>query len=122
MAIYLIAILSIASYTTILLKWTETMNKFAMMRIGSAPTKKAPLLITYREDEISALDDTPGWISGSPFECHEVEGKKDASSSMEILQLGASRRLRAKQKYTCYPGDWDAAEGIGRKSRPLRGP
>ncbi|KAJ5190636.1 uncharacterized protein N7498_009621 [Penicillium cinerascens] len=96
LVIYLVALLSIATYAAVLPRWTESMNGFAMMRIGSI-AEKAPLLVTYREDDISALDDTPGWIGGSPVEDQqEVEGEKDASTSVATLQLGASCRLRAK--------------------------
>lgn len=60
LSVYSISQLCVASYAALYLKWTGSMNGFAMMRVGAVVADKMPLLITYKEDEIRAVDEIPG--------------------------------------------------------------
>lgn len=108
--IYLVSLLSVASYAAFVPRWTQSMNGFAMMRIGSAIADRVPLLVTYREQEISAMDDLPGWIGSSALtdECGVANQQDDFITAQ--LELGSPHALRSKQKYTCYPADYEAAQ------------
>ncbi|KAL2012168.1 hypothetical protein VTN00DRAFT_4886 [Thermoascus crustaceus] len=104
LAIYLVSLLGMATYGAHFPRWTDSLDGFAMMRIGATIADKVPLLVTYRVDEIEALDDTPGWIGDS-----ERVDEECKSSGIARLELGSSGKLRARQRYECYPADHSAA-------------
>jgi hypothetical protein len=66
--------------------------------------------VTYREHEISTLDDLPGWIGSSALtdNCGAANQKDEFNTAK--LELGSPDALRAKQKYTCYSADYEAAQ------------
>lgn len=82
------------------------MNEFSMMRIRAAVADKMPLLVTYKEDEIRALDEIPGWIGGASLngDCEEHDSGKTCDQ-VSKLELESACILRGKQKYTCYEAD-----------------
>ena len=86
------------------------MNGFIIIRIGSAIDDRVPLFVIYREYEISALDDLPGWVSRSALTDNcDAANQKDEFNTAK-LELGSPHALGAKQKYTCYPEDCEAAQ------------
>ncbi|KAJ5543217.1 hypothetical protein N7461_009220 [Penicillium sp. DV-2018c] len=106
--IYLGSLLSVASYAAFVPRWTQSMNGFAMMRIGSAIADRVPLLVTYREQDISAMDDLPGWIGSSASTDNCGVANKQTEFVTANLELGSPHALQPDQKYTCYPGDYKA--------------
>ncbi|KAE8416799.1 hypothetical protein BDV36DRAFT_296809 [Aspergillus pseudocaelatus] len=117
-SVYLISLLCVASYAAFYPKWTGSMNGFAMMRIGAAVADRMPLLITYKEDEIHALDKIPGWIGGTSLNgsCEEHDSGKN-SDQVAKLELGSPCRLRGKQKYACYEADQITEKKESRRER-----
>lgn len=110
--VYLGILLIVACFTAFSPRWTDSMDGFAMMRVGASIADKVPLLVTYKRDEVNVLDELPGWIGGTDVakidEANSGRGEKgDTSSSEPIakLELGSSCRLRGGQRYTCYDPD-----------------
>lgn len=98
--IYLTALLAMSAYAYYYPRWTDTLDAFAMMRLGATIADKVPLLVTYRSDRIQALDEVPGWIGEA--EKGEGDGEEEDIAGLE---LGSHRVLRAEGRYACYPGD-----------------
>jgi hypothetical protein len=90
--LYLLSLLSMATYATVFPRWTSQLDSFAMMRIGAAVPDKFPLLIAPRVSSIKALDETPGWLGD------EVDDTEDIGR----LGLGASGKLRGGRMYASY--------------------
>ncbi|CAG8403128.1 unnamed protein product [Penicillium salamii] len=70
--------------------WLQTLDSFAMLRIGASISEKVPLLATQHVDRIKVLDETPGWIGNSS------EGK------VGKLSLGGELSLRKTKRYISY--------------------
>ncbi|KAL2008915.1 hypothetical protein VTN00DRAFT_7109 [Thermoascus crustaceus] len=89
--IYLTALLGISTYAYYYPRWTDTLDAFAMMRLGATIADKVPLLVTYRSDGIQALDEVPGWIG----EAEKGEGNGE-EEDIARLELGSHRVLSAE--------------------------
>ncbi|RJE26737.1 hypothetical protein PHISCL_00968 [Aspergillus sclerotialis] len=92
LATYLAALFALAIYATYAPRWTDQLDSFAMIRIGSALAHDVPLLASSYTKEISVLDTLPG-VMGDAVAEDEAPGK---------LWPGGSTPLRAKRAYYSY--------------------
>lgn len=88
LGLYILIILSLATYAWWSPRWTRYMDSWAMMRIGVSLAEDAPLLVSREQDKVKALDGVPGWI-GDNSEEHEP---------VHTLALGGSRTLVSKRR------------------------
>ncbi|CAG7988839.1 unnamed protein product [Penicillium salamii] len=101
--VFLFLLLWLASYAAFSPRWASSLNGFTMMRIGSAIADRVPLLVTYEEDQVSALDEVPGWIGSTANKESITDCDKETCGWVAELEIGAADQLRARQRYKCYP-------------------
>ncbi|RMJ21131.1 hypothetical protein PHISP_07999, partial [Aspergillus sp. HF37] len=74
LANYLAALFAVAIYATWAPRWTNQLDAFAMIRIGSALARDVPLLVSKDATQVAALDTLPG-VMGDAMAEHEKPGK-----------------------------------------------
>jgi hypothetical protein len=92
LAIYLGSLIALGIYATYPPRWTDQLDSFAMMRIGSALAPDAPLLAASDATSVNALDNLPGTMGDAAPE-HEKLGR---------LWPGGTTPLRAVRRYYSY--------------------
>ena len=90
LALYIIALLSIAVYSSWTPRWTQQLDSFAMMRIGAA--MGLAFMVARDVDKISVLDKTPGWVGDV------TEGEAPIGE----IGIGAQTTLRGRRAYVSY--------------------
>lgn len=90
---YLASLFAFAIYAARTPRWTDQLDAFAMLRIGSALASDLSLLASRNPDFVQVLDDLPG-IMGDALPEHEAPGK---------LWPGGETPLRARREYYSYP-------------------
>lgn len=65
-------LLATAIYASWFPRWTELLDAFSMLRLGSLVSAHVPLKISVADDEIEVLDELPGWV-GSDTNAPEGE-------------------------------------------------
>lgn len=93
LAIYLAALFALAIYAARAPRWTDQLDAFAMIRIGSALAPDIPFLPASDVKDVTALDTLSGVI-GDAVDEREKHGK---------LWPGGATPLRAKRAYVSYP-------------------
>ncbi|KAI9369667.1 hypothetical protein BJX61DRAFT_545352 [Aspergillus egyptiacus] len=58
----ILALYAMAVYTCLVPRWTDNLDAFAMLRIGSALGEKVPLKVAPVPDDVSVLDEIAGWV------------------------------------------------------------
>lgn len=96
LGIYLFCILGLSLYVRLKPRWTNQLDSFAMMRIGSAAPGRFSLQLAHNPDKIGDLDKLPGWIGGTPGE------KRHETDDVYELGLGGEESLTRKRRYHCY--------------------
>ncbi|CAG8138077.1 unnamed protein product [Penicillium salamii] len=99
LGVYLFCILGLSLYVAWTPRWTNQLDSFAMMRIGSAAPGRFPLRLAHNPDEVKDLDELPGWIGGTA----DVERHK--TGHVYNLGLGGEESLKMKRRYHCYVGE-----------------
>lgn len=105
---YVLGLLAMAVYSCWTRRWTETLDAWAIMRMGiavrgtSPPGRLAggeqpqwerePLLYTGDVEQVAALDGMPGWIGD------RTEGQGEVGE----LGIGAEMRLRGERRYRSF--------------------
>lgn len=92
MAVYLAALFGLAIYAARAPRWTDQLDAFAMIRIGSALAHDVPFLAARDASSVKALDTLSGVI-GDVVDEREKYGK---------LWPGGATPLRAKRAYYSY--------------------
>ncbi|OKP10039.1 hypothetical protein PENSUB_4504 [Penicillium subrubescens] len=97
LALYLLCILGLSLYAAWTPRWTNQLDSFAMMRIGSAAPDRFPLRLAHSSDEVNDLDQLPGWIGSTT-------GVETDNTCISELGLGGETALEGKKRYRCYAG------------------
>lgn len=92
LGLYLLGVLSMALYAARVPRRTDTLDAFAMMRIGAAAGDRVPLLICKDADRVAALDEMPGGF-GNATGGEGQEGE---------VAIGAQTPLGGKREYRSY--------------------
>ncbi|GAW22640.1 hypothetical protein ANO14919_121820 [Xylariales sp. No.14919] len=92
LGLYLLGVLAMALYAARVPRWTETLDAFAMMRIGAAAGDRVPLLVCEDVDKVAALDEIPGSFGDA------TGGEGEVGE----LALGAQTPLNGERKYRSY--------------------
>ncbi|CAG8106635.1 unnamed protein product [Penicillium salamii] len=96
LGVYLFCILGLSLYVAWTPRWTNQLDSFAMMRIGSAAPGRFPLRLAHNPDEVRDLDELPGWIGGT------AEVERHNTGHVYNLGLGGEESLKMKRRYHCY--------------------
>lgn len=100
-AVYIACLIGLAIYSARVPRWADTLDAFAMMRIGAATKdERIDLKVGFETKAIDALDDLPGTIGDATGGENEVGA----------LGLGASTPLNGVRLYHAYRGDAAKAE------------
>ncbi|KAJ5392553.1 hypothetical protein N7509_008043 [Penicillium cosmopolitanum] len=62
---YISCILGLSIYVAWKPRWTNQLDSFAMMRIGSSQPGQFPLKLAHNPDDVRALDKLPGWVGST---------------------------------------------------------
>ncbi|QMW44316.1 hypothetical protein G4B11_007736 [Aspergillus flavus] len=89
----LIGLFVTAIYASWFPRWTDSLNAFSLLRLGSSISDHVPLKVSVKDDEISVLDELPGWVGDDP----QIEEPSH-------IALGGSRGLQGKRVYEAYDG------------------
>ncbi|KAI0966345.1 hypothetical protein F4678DRAFT_299914 [Xylaria arbuscula] len=92
LGIYLFGVLCMALYAARVSRWANTLDAFAMMRVGAAMGDRVPLLVCPDVNRVSALDEMPGNFGDATG----GEGK------VGELAIGAKTPLKRKRIYRSY--------------------
>ncbi|OQE16401.1 hypothetical protein PENSTE_c024G00002 [Penicillium steckii] len=98
---YIFCILGLSLYITWTPRWTNQLDSFAMMRIGSSQLGQFPLRLAHNPDNVKALDKLPGWIGSTQG------GKIDKTEYMYSLDLGGEESLQGRRRYCSYATEED---------------
>jgi len=93
--IYIACLFSLAIYSARVPRWTNTLDAFAMMRVGAAMDDRISLKVGFEGSTIGALDELTGVIGDT------TGGEGDIGA----LGIGASTPLNGLRPYECYEGD-----------------
>lgn len=93
LGLYLLCLFALALYSACIRRWTDTLDSFAMLRIGASIADRVPLLAARHVGRIRALDETPGWIGNA------------AEGAVGELSLAGERPLGKTKRYRCYSTD-----------------
>lgn len=63
-ALQVTGLLALAIYASSRPVWTESLDTFAVMRLGAAMARHLPLISAVEAEELPALDEIEGWIGG----------------------------------------------------------
>jgi hypothetical protein len=100
-AVYIASLLSLAVYSARTPRWTNTLDAFAMLRIGAATRDYGiALKVGFETQAIDALDELPGTIGDAT----------GGESEVGVLVLGALTPLNGVRLYEAYGGDTAKAE------------
>jgi len=109
-AVYVACILGLAIYSARTPRWTNTLDAFAMMRIGAATRdERIALKVGFETQTVDALDELPGMVGDATG----GEGEVGA------LGLGALAPLNGVRLYEAYGGEAARAEPQTVVERPL---
>ncbi|MCJ1322281.1 hypothetical protein MMC15_007629 [Xylographa vitiligo] len=84
----LLALATMALYAYHTRTWTESLDGFAMMRLGAALVDKVPLMVCLDPDRIKVLDEIPGWV-----------GDATPDEEAGMLQVGARGEMKEQREY-----------------------
>ena len=93
----LLGLLATAVYASWFPRWTELLDAFSMLRLGSSISAHVPLKVSVADDEVEILDDLPGWV-GSDANTPEDQQAGHA------IELGGPGHLQTKADYEAYDG------------------
>ena len=68
--------------------WTESLDAFALLRIGAAMAEDVPLISAMQAKDVSMLDERDGWI-----------GDEGCEGEFRTLAVGGSERVRSGDLY-----------------------
>ena len=68
--------------------WTDSLNSFALMRLGAAMADDLPLISAIEAEEMTVLDETHGWV-----------GDSGGSEEFRTLTIGGPEQLRERERY-----------------------
>ncbi|MCJ1392786.1 hypothetical protein MMC18_005657 [Xylographa bjoerkii] len=108
----LLALTTMALYAYHTRTWTESLDGFAMMRLGAALVDQVPLMVGLEPDKIRVLDEIPGWV-----------GDATPDEEAGTLHVGALGEIREGREYHCYENNSDIVEEYHsppRRNRELR--
>lgn len=110
-SIQLIGLVSLALYAHSRPRWTESLDSFALIRLGAAMADDLPLVSAIEAFELTVLDETHGWV-----------GDSGGSEEFRTLKIGGPEPLKEKERYrmikagsTLRMRAWDY-DGLRRKS------
>ncbi|KAI8627181.1 hypothetical protein F5Y19DRAFT_443539 [Xylariaceae sp. FL1651] len=92
LGLHLLGVLSMALYAAWVPRWTNTLNAFAMMRVGAAMADRVPLLVCKDVDQVKALDDMPGGFGDAT----------GGEGPVGELAIGVPTPLNGKRIYRSY--------------------
>lgn len=90
LGIYIVSLLSMATYSIWDPRWTGRLDSFAVLRLGAAVAAHFPLQAN-NMDKMEVLDETPGWVGDT----------KEGEGDFGKLGLGGGTKLRARRRYRC---------------------
>jgi len=88
---FLVALLTLALYSASRARWTDQLDAFAILRIGTSISDDIQFCAADNVRKIKALDRLPGWI-----------GDATEEEDLGQLGLGASGRLNSKRRFAAY--------------------
>lgn len=97
MGLDLLGLLATAIYASWFPRWTELLDAFSMLRLGSSISAHVPLKVSVNDDEVQVLDELPGWVGSDS----NGPGGKQGEHAIE---LGGPGRLQKKTAYEAYDG------------------
>lgn len=68
--------------------WTDSLDSFALIRLGAAMADDLPLISAIKAEELTVLDETHGWV-----------GDSGGSEEFRTLTIGGPEQLREKERY-----------------------
>lgn len=68
--------------------WTDSLNSFALIRLGAAMADDLPLISAIEAGELTVLDETRGWV-----------GDSGGSEEFRTLTIGGPEQLKEKEPY-----------------------
>ncbi|CZR65307.1 uncharacterized protein PAC_15207 [Phialocephala subalpina] len=95
LGIDLIALFAMGIYASFSIRWTNQLDSFAMIRLGTSMADKLPLMVGLQKDKMKMLDELPGSVGDAADE-HEMVGR---------LGLGAQNALSKRRRYECFEED-----------------
>lgn len=99
--VFLLGLLAMAVYASATPSWAESLDAWAMMRLGAAVgSEKVPLLVGKKTDAIKVLDEVPGWV-----------GEVDEMETTGRIGLGALGKVRGRRRFVCYEADRERSSG-----------
>ena len=99
--IQLLGLCSLAFYAHSRPTWTDSLNSFALLRLGAAMADDLPLISAIEAGELAMLDETCGWVgdSGGPgeFRTLTVGGPEQVKGEepYRMIKAGNKQRMRA---------------------------
>lgn len=94
----LVGLLATAIYASWHPRWTDSLDAFSMLRLGSSISERVPLKIALRNDHACVLDEIPGWVGVDDG----LEESDPRRGHVECIALGGSGRLRSGKLYDAY--------------------
>jgi hypothetical protein len=95
LGIFITSLMALSIYASITPTWTDSLDAFAMLRIGASQSKHFPLWIGRHGSKIDTLDSVSGWIG-------DTSGPDDEFGT---LAVGTGSALDPRIRYRCYPPD-----------------
>lgn len=96
-AMFLPGLLALAVYASATPSWADSLDAWAMIRIGAAVgSERLPLLVGKNTDAIGGMDELPGWL-----------GDADEMAVTGRIELGALGSVRSRRRYLCNEADED---------------
>ena len=99
----LVGLILLAWYASVHPSWTESLDSFAVLRLGAAMVKDLPLISAIEAKEVLQLDEKEGWVGA----CQEGtskrlviggQGQPTGIEQYRIFEDGRELRLRRKDK------------------------
>jgi len=89
LATQLVGLALLAHYASRHPTWTESLDAFALLRLGASIAEDVPLISALKAKEVKMLDEKPGWIGDVGGDEREIRG----------LALGGPGRVQVEQLY-----------------------
>ena len=95
LAVQLVGLAALAIYASRDNTWTESLDSFAMLRLGASIAEDIPMISSLKSKEAKVLDEKAGWIGDAG-----EEGK-----GIRRLVLGGSEGVKEENLYQIIPSD-----------------
>ena len=87
-ALQVFTLLGLAIYASTRPTWTESLDSFAVLRLGAAMAADLPIISPLEDDELAVLDEKEGWI-----------GQQEGEGELKRLVIGGSMNPMRTKKF-----------------------